>query len=81
MLAHSHDASMAGARSIARRWKWWAAHFRGERIALCGDARGLARVFQQVSGLLPGLKLDREPPTVVAPPTPPGSPAKAARRA
>jgi hypothetical protein len=58
-----------------------AAHFRGERIALCGDARGLARVFQQVSGLLPGLKLDREPPTVVAPPTPPRSPAKAARRA
>ncbi len=58
-----------------------AAHFGGERIALCGDARALARVFQQVSGLLPGLKLDLEPLTVVAPPTPPRSPVKAARRA
>jgi hypothetical protein len=55
-----------------------AAHFRGERIVLCGDARSLSRVVRQVASVLPGLQLDREPP-LVAPPPPPRTPAKAAR--
>lgn len=58
-----------------------AASFKAERIILFGDARALAKAFQQVAGQLPQVQLERQAVAVQAPapPSPPRPPFKAAR--